>query len=55
MVQCEIGLVGKDMGGSSMSALVSTISCAAALDRFPLVAGTEVHRDRHQLGPFRSF
>jgi hypothetical protein len=54
MVQCENGLVGKDIGGSSMSALVS-ISCAVALDRFPLVAGTEVHRDRHQLGQFSSF
>jgi hypothetical protein len=42
------------MGGSSMSALVS-LSSAAALDQFPLVADTEVHRDRHQLVPFCSF
>jgi hypothetical protein len=42
------------MGGSSMFALVST-SCAAALDQFPLVAGTQVHRDHHQLMQFCSF
>jgi hypothetical protein len=42
------------MGGSSVSALVST-SCAEALDRFPLVAGTEVHRDHQMLGPLCSF
>ena len=53
-MQCEIGLVGEGMGGSSMSAPVST-SCAAALDRFPLVAGTEVYLDHHQLLQFCSF
>jgi hypothetical protein len=37
-----------------MSALVST-SCAAALDLFPSVAGTEVHCDHHQLRQFCSF
>jgi hypothetical protein len=37
-----------------MSALMST-SCAAALDRFPLVAEGEVHGDHHQLMPFCSF
>jgi hypothetical protein len=42
------------MGVSPMSALVST-SCAAALGRFPLVSGTEVHRDRQQSKPFFSF
>jgi hypothetical protein len=42
------------MGGSSISALVS-ISCAAAPDRFPLVAGTEVHRDRLQICSFCYF
>jgi hypothetical protein len=41
------------MGVSSISALVS-ISCAA-LDLFPLVVGTEVHCDCHQLSPFCSF
>jgi hypothetical protein len=42
------------MGGLSMSVLVST-SCAAALDQFQLVAGTEVHSDHQQLRPFCSF
>jgi hypothetical protein len=42
------------MGGSSMSAQVST-SCAAALDRFPLVASMKAHRDHHQSRPFCSF
>ncbi len=42
------------MGGSSISALVS-ISCAAVLDLFPMVAGTEVHCDSHQLKQFCSF
>jgi hypothetical protein len=42
------------MGGSSMSALVST-SCAAALDQFQLVAGTEVYSDLQHLRPFCSF
>ena len=42
------------MVGLSMLAPVST-SCAAALDQFPLVAGIESHRDRHQLVPFGSF
>jgi hypothetical protein len=37
-----------------MSALVS-ISCAAALDRFPLDAGAEVHCDHQQLKPFCYF
>jgi hypothetical protein len=32
-----------------------SISCAAALDRFPLVAGKWVHRDRQQMSPFCSF
>jgi hypothetical protein len=31
------------------------MSCAAAPDRFPLVAGTKVHRDRLQTGPFCYF
>ena len=53
-MQCEIGLVGEGMGGSSMSAPVST-SCAAALDRFPLVAGTGVHRDHHIMESLYSF
>jgi hypothetical protein len=42
------------MGGSSKSVLLS-ISCAAALDQFPLVAGTQVHSDCYQLMPFCSF
>jgi hypothetical protein len=42
--------------GFPMSALVS-ISCAAsaALDQFPLVAGTEVHRGQQQSRLFCSF
>ena len=42
------------MGGSSMSALVST-SCAAVLDLFQLVASSVVHFDQHQLMLFCSF
>ncbi len=42
------------MGVLPMSALVST-SCAAALDWFPLVAGTEVHSDQELLKQFCSF
>jgi hypothetical protein len=38
----------------SRFALVS-ISCAAALHRFPLVAGTDIHRDRQLISPFCSF
>jgi hypothetical protein len=38
----------------SMPALVST-SCAAALDRFPLVAGKEFHCYHHQIMLFCSF
>ena len=53
-MQCEIGLVGKGMGVSSISALVS-ISCAAAVDLFPLVVGTEVYGDSQQLMLFCSF
>ena len=30
-------------------------AASAALDRFPLVAGTKVHRDHHQLGLLCSF
>jgi hypothetical protein len=37
-----------------MSAPEST-SCAAALDQFQLVAGTDVHSDNHHLMPFCSF
>jgi hypothetical protein len=37
-----------------MSALVS-ISCAAALDQFSLVAGTDVHCDSQQLKQVCSF
>ncbi len=36
------------MGVSPMSGLVST-SCAAALDRFPLVTGTQVHCDQQSM------
>jgi hypothetical protein len=36
------GLVDKSVGGSFTSALMCT-SRAAALDRFPMVAGIEVH------------
>ena len=39
---------------SPKSALVST-SWAAALDRFPVAAGREVHRDHHQFMLFCSF
>jgi hypothetical protein len=42
------------MGASPMYALVS-ISCAAALDQFPLAAGKEVHCDQQHLEQFRSF
>jgi hypothetical protein len=42
------------MGVSLISALMS-ISCAAALDQFPLVVGTEVHGDSQQLKLFCSF
>jgi hypothetical protein len=41
------------MVGSSISALVS-ISCAAVLDQFSLVVGTEVHCDSKQFKPLCS-
>jgi hypothetical protein len=42
------------MGVAPISALVS-ISCAASLDRFPLVARIWIHRESHQSKPFCSF
>jgi hypothetical protein len=55
IVQSEIDLVasGKDMGGSSISALVfKSYAAAPRLDRFPLVADVAVHRDRQQTSQF---
>jgi hypothetical protein len=47
IVHCKNGLVGKGMGVSPMSALVS-LSCASVLDQFLLVACT-VHRHATRL------